>query len=242
MRTGQAHLGDAPGQLDHRDLVLGEVQAPGGRVELLERVLEGRDVPLLEGSRDLAPARGAALHASDFGAGRSSGHVSLLLSSSSRRRRLTGDLRKAFVDARPARSLGGPDGRCRPGDLRIVQSAGTDERVGVAALQLRWKAEYRTSGGKRQSVTTSRCRQRSHSGVRCAANRDGLRGKAHVHRAAAGAQILTETAPAHPRHDRLSRDLVAHRFAQAAAGLFSFVFSAEPLLPDDRRASTRTAG
>ncbi len=55
---GQQHLGDAPRQLGHRDLVFRELQAARGSVELIERVLERGRVPFLERTRDLAPAHG----------------------------------------------------------------------------------------------------------------------------------------------------------------------------------------
>ena len=63
----QAYLGDAPGQLDHCDLIVGKAEPAGGRVELLEGVREGRDVPFLERARDLPAARGAACEAPAFG-------------------------------------------------------------------------------------------------------------------------------------------------------------------------------
>ncbi len=52
----QQDLGRAPRQLDHRNLIVGELEAARGRVELVERVLERRRVPFLERSRDLPTA------------------------------------------------------------------------------------------------------------------------------------------------------------------------------------------
>ena len=50
------NLGHAPRQLDHRDLIVREFEAPRGRVELIEGVLECGGAPLLEHARDLAAA------------------------------------------------------------------------------------------------------------------------------------------------------------------------------------------
>ena len=55
---GQQHLRRAPRQLDHRDLILGQLQTARGRIELVERVLERRRMPFLERACDLAATRG----------------------------------------------------------------------------------------------------------------------------------------------------------------------------------------
>ncbi len=55
---GKQDLGRAPRQLDHRDLVVRELEAARGCVELIERVRERRGVPSLERAGDLAAAHG----------------------------------------------------------------------------------------------------------------------------------------------------------------------------------------
>jgi hypothetical protein len=126
--------------------------------------------------------------------------------------------RNFLVDTSPAWRLRRPDRYRGSHNLAVVERAAAHEyemrtRVG--------RTEYMRAAG-RAEFTVHHIAAIGNTAIvaQFSADRDGLARKTGVDRRAAGADVLTQTAPTHSRDDRRGADSIAHRRAQTPTGNF----------------------
>ena len=130
-------------------------------------------------------------------------------------RRLPFRTRQSCVNAGPTRRTGCPDGHCRFGKIRIVESPCPNEDQVRPSLSL---AEERSPAGWAESTVHSIATVRDTREVtRPPYDLEGRGAKASTNRSAACAQVLAIAAPAHPRRDWWLVALPANRAAKAPA-------------------------
>src|SRR5271163_1963143 len=119
------------------------------------------------------------------------------------------------VDAGPPRRRTRPDRHHRLAEFGIVEGSDTHDDVLRARLGL---AEYRRAALGTEAAIHHRAAVRNRSiRLALARDRDRLPGEHGIGRAAAGADILANPAPADPRNDRrVGRDFITQLLAETS--------------------------